>query len=41
MKVAVLTAPEQWFVPYAEQLVNDLNSNHKPHCEMALGGGGT
>lgn len=38
MKVAVLTAPEQWFVPYAEQLVNDLNSNHKPHCEMALGG---
>ena len=25
MKVAVLTSPNQWFVPYAEQLVDELN----------------
>ena len=32
MKIAVLTSPDQWFIPYAEKLVYDL-PNAKLFCE--------
>lgn len=35
MKVAVLTAPDQWFVRYAEQLVCDLNNKYSSAYEAA------